>query len=78
MLEHGQLHNCSMYYKISFNMKSIIIAKTQPPFGKRNSYRRFCKATSSGRFLKKDHLVIYCTTSMLGDALEFLCIVLKI
>lgn len=27
--------------------------------------------------MKKDHLVIHCTTAMLGDALEFLCIVLK-
>lgn len=45
--------------------------------GKSNSYRKFCKVTSSGCFLKKDILVIYSTTAMLGDPLEFLCIVLK-
>lgn len=34
MLEQGQFHNCSMYYIISLNTKSVIIAKHILQMGK--------------------------------------------
>lgn len=52
-------------------MKSVIIAKHILQMGKVIATGNFAKTTSSGCFLKKDHLVINCTTIMLGMHCSF-------
>lgn len=50
MLEHGKLHSYSVYYIISFNMKSIIIAKHILQMGKVIATGNFVKSLVQDAF----------------------------